>query len=69
MAVILDTQTKRTGGRVVDCSGLENQSQQLPKVAEMAAASPYAAARDALFAPCSAASDGTRVGTPPEPTT
>lgn len=59
----LDTQTKRTGGRVVYCSGLENPSRQLPERAVLPDLCAYDVARDALFTSRSASSDGTEVGT------
>ncbi len=53
----------RTGGRVVDCSGLENRTAESPEVPKMAHSLDMQAAQDATFAGCSAARDGAQVGT------
>ncbi len=63
MAEVVDIGPDRTGGRVVDCSGLENLTGGLPKTSEMAGSCGLHPAPDALFAPCSAPSDGALVGT------
>jgi hypothetical protein len=60
----LDIQTNWTGGRVVDCSGLENPTPVSPETAEMADFCGSQAAQDAPFTGCSAADDGPQPGTP-----
>jgi hypothetical protein len=48
---------------VVDCSGLENLAGIGGKTPETAHFSDIDAAQDAMFTPCSAGSDGAKVGT------
>ena len=52
----------RTGGRVVDCSGLENRTGESPEVPGMAHSLEIEDAQDATFAACSDARDGAQVG-------
>lgn len=66
MAEYLDLDDNRTGGRVVYCSGLENLAGKAPETAEMADFCGLERAPDAMFANCSADSDGAQVGTPDE---
>jgi hypothetical protein len=59
----LGLQTNRTGGRVVECSGLENLAGNVPETAEMAGFCGSQDAQDALFTERSAGPDGAQVGT------
>lgn len=63
MADCLEFQTKRTGGRVVDCSGLENLAGKAPEMAETADFCGSQSAQDAPFMDRSAVDVGSNVGT------
>ncbi len=66
VAETLSVEATRTGGRVVDCSGLENLTGDSSETAELAVIRPSPPAQDATFAPCSEAGDGACVGTAPD---
>src|SRR5262245_21808645 len=63
MAETLGIQTKRTGGRVVDCSGLENLAGKMPKTAETSENCGIQDAHNAMFTARSEGCDGNNVGT------